>query len=453
MSGQTAPPLSLITQIPASLIELLTRELAFKRAREQLVHALEETRTHQKIAQTTRPPFLMLHRARVREEIKSNLIAANQSVELLERGVAKLDRSEHQLQSLIAQRIENHLRNRSDDYINSLISYYHVEDWQRLQARIELCTSELQDSLAKMVRACEEMPRHSAITLKERCGVLLQSALRAALQFEREIHFTNRISDRQNQLSGLAGATLPRQIALDWSGALHEIEQEQVGAALNSLIQLAAKHDEVSQQALDALQTEASPAHFAANTEALSFQAKQWAIMRKAVIERVNSANFEAIAEETECFLETGQIAKLALTEDDVVKVKSEAPPPPGLRPPAKQETAPPVVTPQVPNPPPVSSPKEAPSLRLRARQPKSPPSPPLQPSLDELNSMHQDLEQARALLREEKSQLQARAQFLAESEAHLRASIQDHQEREALLEQRAENLRVLQHTNLSPAL
>ena len=303
-----------------------------------------------------------------------------------------------------------------------------------------------------MVGACEELPRQSDSTVQQRCGGLMQKAIQAALQFEGEIHFINRISDRQNQLSGLAGATLPRQIALDWAGALHEIEHARVGVALTQLVHLAAKHEEFSQQAIQALKQEASPAHFAPNTDPLSFQEKQWVIMSKAVTERVNRANLQAIAEETEHFLETGEIVKLAFTEDDVAKVKSKTAPPPGQRPTLKLDAAPPVTTSIAPSPLPAPATKEAIPLRLRARQPKESASPARKPSLHELEAIHHDLEQARALLIEEKIQLQARAQFLAESEALLRANLLDHQEREARLAQRAEDLRALKETASSSA-
>ena len=463
MLGPKAHTLSLIAPIPASLIDLLTRELAFKQAREKLLHALEETRTHQKITQETRPPFLMLQRAKIRQEIESALTAANHSIELLERGVAKLDQSERQLHALIEQRIENHLRNSSDDYVRSLVAYYHREDWQRLQMRLEEYTNEFETALVGMVKTCEVLPRHSDITLQQLCGIMMQNALRAAQKFEGEITFINRISDCQNQQSGLTGATLTRQIALDWAGALHEIELERIGVAVTSLMHLAAKHDEVSQQALHALKMEADPAHFAVNSEPLSFQAKQWEIMRKAVMTRVNPADFEAIIEETEHFLESGHIEKLACAEDDVTKIKTKAASSPTILPPAQPETASSLTASPL-RPSQAALPlQDAPSLRLRTRQPKEPAPPPSAaptPNISraELVMMKQELEQARALLMEEKSQLQARAQFLAESEALLRASVLVHQEREALLEQKSKDLRVLEaqlhpHRANSPSL
>ena len=51
---------------------------------------------------------------------------------------------------------------------------------------------------------------------------------------------------------------------------------------------------------------------------------------------------------------------------------------------------------------------------------------------------MRKDVEQQRALLLEEKAKLQARATYLEESQALLRASLQEHQQREAVLAQRA---------------
>jgi len=450
MPGGKTHNLSMVASVPPSLVDLLSREFAFNQAREKLVHALEETRTHHKITQETRPPFLILQRTKVRREIQSALSVASESIELLERGITKLDRYAHQLHGLIAHRIENRIRHVSADYVRSLVAFFHREDWQRLETRLEQYTSEFQSALIALAKTCDELPRNSEVTLQSHCGNLVLHALRAAHHFETEIEFLNRISDTQNQQSELGGATLPRQISLDWTAALHEIEHARVGVAITALKHLAAKHEEVGLHALHALKNEGNPTHFLTNTEPQSFHAKQWEIMRKSVQPRVNPDDIAALAEQTERLLETGYIAKLALQEDDVAKAKP-APHPVEAAPRPTKHTAPkPVAAPHTSN---------EHALRLRNRELKEPHTPHLpaatptagkpsgssKPSAHELSEMRKDVEQQRIHLLEEKGKLQARATYLAESQALLRASIQEHQEREAFLDQRAMELCALE--------
>ena len=456
MPGEKPHNLTLIAPLPPSLADLLSRELAFTLAREKLVHALEETRTHQKITQETRPPFLLLQRTKVRKEIQSALVVANETIELLERGLAKLDRYAHQLHGLIAHRIENRIRNVSDDYVRSLVAYFHREDWHRLELRLEHYTTEFQSALVTLAKTCEELPRNSEVTLQSHYENLVLNAVRAAHQFEAEITFINRISDTQNQQSELGGATLERQIALDWTAALHEISHDRVGVAISSLMHLATKLEEVGLQALQALKNEGDPTHFSNNNEPQCFHTRQWELMRKSVQYRVKAADIAALAEETERLLESGYIAQLALKEDDHAKV-THTPPPVEAPPRPTMHTAPkPVIAPPT---------SDAPVLRLRTRQPKDPSAPHLtsdsppaypptgliKPSAHELSAMRKDVEQQRALLLEEKAKLQARATYLEESQALLRANLQEHQQREALLAQRAKALDELEEQNHSP--
>ena len=440
----------MIAPLPPSLIDLLSREHAFTLAREKLVNALKETRTHRKITQETRPPFLLLQRTKVRREIQSALDNAHETIELLESGITKLDRYAHQLHGLIAHRIENRIRTVSDDYVRSLIAYFHREDWQRLETRLEQFTSDFQSAIITLAKTCDELPRNSEVTLQSHCGNLVLNAVRAAHQFEAEIAFINRISYTQNKQSGLGGATLERQVALDWTAALHEIENARVAVAITSLKHVAAKHEEVALNALQALKNEGNITHFSTSNEHLSFHAKKWALLRKSVQAPVNAADIDALVEETERLLESGHIAQLALKEDDVSKVK-HAPLPVEAAPRPSTQTAPkPLVAPQT---------ADASAQRLHNRQPKQPSAPLLtaaslapQPpeettktSIQELAMMRKNVEQQRSLLLEEKVKLDARAAFLEESQAILRASLEKYQEREALLNQRDKDLSTLE--------
>jgi hypothetical protein len=456
MSGEKNQALALSALLPASIIDLITRELAFQQAREKLLNALVETRLHQKVAQETRPPFMLLQRAAVRREIKSTLEGANDSIELLERGIAKLDHTEHQLTGLISHRIEIYLRNRSDAYVLSLIGYFHRDDWQRLETRIGQYASNFQAALAALDKVCDSLPRDAEITLQAYDVDLVLKAVQAAQQFEREISFINRLSDTQGRQLGEVGATLQRQIALDWSGSVNALAQERVGLASITLKQLIAKHDELSQNALQALKLESHPAHFAARQEPLSYHARQWEMMRTVVKARFPSADLHAIAEETEQLLESGYIAKRALQEDDSVNGNDPSASLPVLHAaPQQQAVAPPPV-----NKPTATGPLEAPALRLRTRKSNKPPSPappglnPAQPrpetaidkpSLAKLSEMKRELARQQELLQEEKAKLKVRVQVHAENEARLRASLKLQQEHEAELEQRAQELSAIE--------
>ncbi len=448
MPGVKTHNTALIAPLPPSLIDLLSREHAFTLAREKMVNALNETRTHRKITQETRPPFLLLQRPKVRREIQSALDNAHETIELLESGITKLDRYAHQLHGLIAHRIENRIRTISDDYVRSLIAYFHREDWHRLETRLEQFTSDFQSAIITLAKTCDELPRNSEVTLQSHCGNLVLNAVRAAHQFEAEIAFINRISDTQNKHSALGGATLERQVALDWTAALHEIENARVAVAITSLKHMAARHEEVASNALQALKNEGSITHFSTSNEHLSFHAKKWALLRKSVQAPVNPADIAALVEETERLLESGYITQLALKEDDVAKVK-HAPLPVEAAPRPTMHTA------------------DAPALRLNNRQSKLPSAPQLpavslappqleeapKTSIQELAMMRKNVEQQRSLLLEEKVKLDARAAFLEESQALLRASLLKYQEREALLNQRDKDLSTLeeQHQRHTP--
>lgn len=458
MPGERTHNTALIAPLPPSLIDLLSREHAFTLAREKLVIALNETRTHRKITQETRPPFLLLQRTKVRREIQSALDDAHETIELLECGITKLDNYAHQLHGLIAHRIENRIRTISDDYVRSLIAYFHRDDWHRLETRLEQYTSEFQSALIKLVRTGEELPRSADVTLQSHCRNLLLNAFRAAHQFETEIAFINRISYTQSKLSGLGEATLERQVALDWTASLHEIENARITVAITTLKHMAANHEEAASKALHSLKNEGRITHFSTSNEHLSYHAKKWALLRKSVQAPANPADIATLVEETERLLESGHIAQLALAEDDVVKVN---------KPPVHLEAALHSTTHTAPKPVGAPHTSSAPTLRLRNRHPKEPSAPhlpeaspaPHQPekntkiSTRELAIMRKNVEQQRALLLEEKGKLDARAAFLEESHALLRISIEKYQECEALLNQRAKDLSTIeaQHQRHSP--
>jgi hypothetical protein len=287
---------------------------------------------------------------------------------------------------------------------------------------------------------------------------LLLNAFRAAHQFETEIAFLNRISYTQSKLSGLGEATLERQVAFDWTASLHEIENARITVAISTLKHMAANHEEAALKALHSLKDEGRITHFSTSNEHLSFHAKKWALMRKSVQAPDNPADIDALVEETERLLESGHIAQLALAEDDVAKVK---------QPPVHLEAAPHSTTQTARKPVGAPHTSSAPTLRLRNRHPKEPSaahqfeaSPaPHQPEKNtkistlELAIMRKNVEQQRALLLEEKAKLDARATFLADSQALLRISLEKYQECESLLNQRVKDLRMIeaQHQRHSP--
>ncbi|HEY8932690.1 MAG TPA: hypothetical protein VIM44_05190, partial [Rariglobus sp.] len=317
MSGPQPQSLTLVESVPASLYDLLRRELAFKHTRSLLVKSLEEAQRNVQVLKATRPPFLLLKPSDVKRELNQALASAEEAVTLLEKGLAKLDRQEPQLHGFVAYRLETHLRKSSPAYIRSLVEKHHAGDWRCIQRQFEHYMTAFNGSLALLEASVAGLPPWQSIGGDPSCKVLLAQAIANARAFEAEIAFLNKVSDAQSRQTGPDRFTLHRQLELDWIKALEELASEDSKSGAPALRQLIRQLAEISQNAHRAIQDEC-PAAIDAQEPADSrgFHAIQWSILRDVVRLRTHPGEFEAIARETELLLENGRIAELAHSQE-----------------------------------------------------------------------------------------------------------------------------------------
>lgn len=435
MSGPTQHSITLIESVPASLYDLLTREIAYQRVRSLLLKSLDDARRNLQALKATRPPFLIL----INRELKTSLSMAEDSVAMLEKGLSKLDEQEPKLNAFVSHRIENYLRKTSADYIRSLVEKRFANDWPRLSVQFEHYTAAFQGTLALLEATLAQLGPYQTLSMHPSCGPLLARAILTAKQFEAEIAFLNKIADAQSRQAGPEGFTLHRQLELDWSSALQSFAEEDGKSGPPALRQLLTQFHEVSQNARRAIRDECAPRTSPESEEPASYHALQWRLLRDAVQLRVNPQELDVIARETEFLLENGRIAEIASSQEEVRRHSITTTVTPAQSSAAKAA------------PPPRPKRESEPVLQLRTRRshstpPHEPPAPAATrtgdtPAMPELTAIKADLENEITRLRNEHQDLLARTQFIEESENKLLDKSQEQQEREVILEQRAEDL------------
>jgi hypothetical protein len=446
MSGQKPQSITLIEAIPASLYDLLKRELALQLRRTLLVQSLEEARRNVQELKATRPPFLLLKAPEVKRGHNHALATAEDAVTLVEKDIAQLDQQEPQLSAFVAYRLETHLRKTSQDYVRSLVEKRHPEDWQRLRRQFEHHVTAFQSSLAALEMSVSGLIPLQTIEGDPSCRILLAQSIANAHAFEAEIAFLNKVSDAQSRHVGPERFSLHRQLELDWTKALQELASADSRSGPPSLGQLMRQFSEVAHNARRAIHDECPPGRKDREpTDAPGFHSIQWRILRDVVRLRLHQGELDNIALETEQFLENGRIAELAhMQEVPALPTGSRA---------TRAPLA--VATPlKVAAPPPTPRLEMEPTLRLRRKRP----TPPIAASAaapasatipaensDELHAQRQALENEIERLRREQQELLARAKFIEDSENKLLDRTQEQQEREIMLEQRAEDLSALE--------
>jgi hypothetical protein len=336
---------------PASLKNMLLREAALALARQRLAKAIPVAQAHEQEVRATRAPFMIMLPTKANQEIRANLEGSRQTLEVLQKALAKLEALEGQLLPLVSYRLETHLRRSAKDYINGLAGNRYPDDWERIHTRLEDCIRTYHDSLRELAKLCTTLSPGTIIGTNPPGRQLANRAITWGGCLESEIQFINRIADSQRAHNGPGGFTLNRQPAVNWKESAQSLMDLDVATATAALHNLVSQSELITKQISIAISAEKQLALHHPEHGSSQYHADQWASFREAALLTVNPADLESLAKDTEVLLSNGEFEAWSRLDD----APPESPPPPAARTPSTTPfsvTAPPFAK---PIPPPLS--------------------------------------------------------------------------------------------------
>ncbi len=344
---QDAPQANPLEFVPASLKNMLLREAALTLARQRLAKAIPVAQAHEKEVRATRAPFLIMLPTKANQEIRANLEGSRQTLEVLQKALAKLEALESHLLPLVSYRLETHLRRSAKAYIDGLAGNRYPDDWARIQSRLEDCIRTYHDSLKELAHLCTTLPPGTIIGTNPPGRQLANRAITWGGCLESEIQFINRIADSQRAHNGQGGFTLNRQPCVNWKESalsLLDIDAATASAALQNLV---LQSELITKQISLAISAEKQLSMHHPEHGASQYHAEQWALLREAALLSVNPSELESLAKDTEALLANGEFEAWSRLDD----APPEIPPPaaPVLSNPSFPVTAPPFAKPVPP--------------------------------------------------------------------------------------------------------
>lgn len=357
MSGPPASSSVQIESLPRSLVDLVTREIACVQVRAQLTQSLDDARRQLQALKATRSPFFMLQSQDIRRDARTSQAETEAAIDLTEKRLAQLDQTESRLKPFVAYRLEIHLRNTNPEYVQALLEYRRVEDWQRWLLWFEHYSNGFRGMLALLETTTASLPPTQTLGHHPQCAPLLSQAAAGARQIELEVAFFNKIADAERRLSGPGGHSICRQLALDWCGAVRHLGEADGKHSPQMISQFISQFTEISRNIIRTLQDECVKPVAAETLETNSFHARQWRLLREAIQPRVPLAQLEELVRETDSLLANGRISELAHLQEELqtpAAPRSTSAPFPNNSIATSPSSAPP--------------PKAKPALQLRAR-------------------------------------------------------------------------------------
>lgn len=325
MNGSPPPFAVLMETLPRSLVDLLTRELAFVHARAQLTKTLEDARQQLRMLKATRSPFFLLQSQDVRRDARTSQAEAESAIDVCEKGLARLDQTEPLLKAFVAYRLETYLRASSQDYVQALLERRQVEDWQRWLAWFEHYCSVFRSTLSLLEATLASLPPSQTLAQHPQCAVLLSQAIEGAKQIEAEISFFNQVADAERRMIGVGSHCLYRQLELDWCGAMRSLGTEDGRQGPAMVGHFIGQFTDIARNISRALQDECAQPVSAQTLETNSFHARQWNTLRELIAPHIAPGKFDEIARETEQLLANGRIAELARAREELMTASAPA--------------------------------------------------------------------------------------------------------------------------------
>ncbi len=344
--------------VPLSLKNMLLREAAIALARQRLAKAIPIAQAHEHEVRATRAPFLIMLPTKANQEIRATLEGSRQTLDVLQKALAKLTTIENQLLPLVSYRLETHLRRCAKDYINGLAGNRYPDDWARIQTRLEDCIRTYHDSLKALADLCPNLPPGMIIDANPPGRQLANRAIIWGSCLESEIQFINRIADSQRAHNGPGGFTLNRQPAVNWkesAQSLLDIDATTAAAALHNLV---SQSELITKQITLAISAEKQLSLHHPEHGASQYHAEQWASLRDAALLNINPADLESLAKDTEILISNGEFETWSRLDDA----------PPDISPPPAAQA--PSNPPFPGTPPPFAKPATPPSSGLKLKIP-----------------------------------------------------------------------------------
>jgi hypothetical protein len=342
---------------------MLIREAALTLTRRRLAEAIPLAQAREREVKATRVPFMILLPTKTNQEIRSNLEDTRQTLASLQKDHEKFTSLEHQLIPLVSYRLETHLRRSFPDYANGLARYRYPADWLRIKTGLETSIRSYHSALKTLLDLCATLAPDKIISTDAACQPMGTLACVRGERLENEVRFINQIADAQRKHTGPAGFTLRRQRLIDWKDSTQLTLGMTAETGCASLRHLLEHSEDMTGQIMIEVTSEQELVRHHSEQGAADYHAEQWAAYRKTALLKINPAELESLAKETETLLESGQFEAWSWLDDAPPPMSASAAAPSASLPPFST-TTPPFVKPQ----------SNGPVLKLASRKATIPP-------------------------------------------------------------------------------
>lgn len=295
--------------IPKKLLDLLIREAHLHTGREAIGPALAEQ--EQAVARIeAAKPGLFSSKA-IREAYQKELAAARESLQLLQQGMAQLDRVEPHIRRLVFEGGEDMLRNSNPDYLRALAIRESRADWEQ-------CLRRFSEKVFAFTQALGNVRNMATTGYQREQQVYSQGAVQAFLlaismgrKVEDEIKFANKIASVQDELlaeTGLHAVSLPKLQEVSFSQWVALISNMALTEAQEQFDLIIIEAKQLYEEGIPQLQQQTSMAIANQDAALTSYVDRYLEALREAVRSYINPEETEqSVADSERMLVELGR--------------------------------------------------------------------------------------------------------------------------------------------------